>query len=86
MKAAFAKADAALDMFWIGYVLHAYHRLMSKLHGRKAKKLAQKVLARANEQRQSPAIHVRSKEQFWSHRHQVLRHDLEADLIRGKSC
>nr|WP_172688479.1 hypothetical protein [Pseudomonas putida]ALZ45986.1 Hypothetical protein [Pseudomonas putida] len=29
MKIAIAKLDAALDKFWIGVVLHAYHRLMS---------------------------------------------------------
>ncbi|HHH9441248.1 TPA: hypothetical protein ACP32N_003185 [Pseudomonas aeruginosa] len=86
MKASFAKVDAALDVFWIDVVLHAYHRFMSKLYGRKAERLARKVMTRANEQRQSPVIQVRSKEQFWSHRHQVLRHNLEADLIRGKTC
>ncbi|WP_205301668.1 hypothetical protein, partial [Pseudomonas aeruginosa] len=29
---------------------------------------------------------VRAKDQFLSHRHQVLRHDLEAKLIRGETC
>lgn len=86
MKTAIAKADAALDKFWIGVVLHAYHRWMSAFYRRKAERLAQKVSGQANELRSNPAIIVRTKEQFLSHRHQVLRHDLEAKLIRGETC
>ncbi|HCU1997407.1 TPA: hypothetical protein OUI19_001711 [Pseudomonas aeruginosa] len=85
MKIAIAKLDAALDKFWIGVVLHAYHRLMSAHYRRKAARLAQKVQGRTNEI-QNPAYQVRAKDQFLSHRHQVLRHDLEAKLIRGETC
>ncbi|NYU31892.1 hypothetical protein, partial [Pseudomonas aeruginosa] len=58
MKIAIAKLDAALDKFWIGVVLHAYHRLMSAHYRRKAARLAQKVQGRANEI-QNPAYQVR---------------------------
>ncbi|MGI1004277.1 hypothetical protein ACRCQ9_06860 [Pseudomonas aeruginosa] len=59
MKIAIAKLDAALDKFWIGVVLHAYHRLMSAHYRRKAARLAQKVQGRANEI-QNPAYQVRA--------------------------
>jgi hypothetical protein len=67
---AIARADAALDKFWIGTVLRGYHEVQARSYGRKAQRLAR--------------IGVVQPANFVVVRHQAARHKLEAELILAK--
>lgn len=63
-----ARVDAALDSFWIGFVLRKYHQFQANRYSRKARSLARVTAKR-------PVYEVVS--------HQARRHHLEAELISG---
>ncbi|MBM5458950.1 hypothetical protein H8F21_15390 [Pseudomonas sp. P66] len=46
LKKAFARIDAALDQFWIGFVLLSYHEAQAARFSRMAERMAQAAVQR----------------------------------------
>lgn len=70
LKAAFARIDTALNVFWIGVVLRRYHEAQAARFSRLAERLAHDAVNRRVRD------YVSQK---------ACRHQLEVQLLQGKA-